>query len=111
MASLTENKTIHCAFPPLLTKNNRSPFYGCCGKLFDKVEFDEQLQIRSKTSMCHFLAAMQESNQRRWHRGGADREAYRDCVYSLLVFPRLRAALPYVPLPALVERMAIVGFI
>jgi len=30
---------------------------------------------------------MQESNQRRWHRGGADREAYRGCFYQLAYFP------------------------
>jgi len=37
---------------------------------------------------------MQESNQRKWHRGGADREAYRDCWYCSKMFLRLRAALP-----------------
>ena len=57
---------------------------------------------------CYFLVAIQESNQRKWHRGGADREAYRSCVYNLSKFPRLRAALPYVPLPALVGRLYLI---
>ena len=54
---------------------------------------------------------MQESNQRRWHRGGADREAYRGCFCMLPLFPRLRAALPYVPLPARVGSWSIVELI
>ena len=57
-------------------------------------------RYRSNIDGCYFLAAMQESNQRKWHRGGADREACRSCFCNLSVSPRLRAALPYVPLPA-----------
>ena len=44
------------------------------------------------------------------HRGGADREAYRSFLCGPSFFPRLRAALPYVPLPALVERMVVNEF-
>ena len=38
--------------------------------------------MRHHSNICsrYFLAPMQESNQRRWHRGGADREAYRDIL-------------------------------
>ena len=40
---------------------------------------------------------MQESNQRRWHRGGADREAYRDCVYQPPCFPGFEPPSPVHP--------------
>ena len=51
----------------------------------------------------YFLVAEQESNQRNQHRGGADREVYRHFLNIPPLLPRLRAALPYVPLPAPIE--------
>ena len=44
--------------------------------------------ICSMIVMCYFLVAIQESNQRRWHRGG---------VRAAL--PRVKYTLPYVPHP------------
>ena len=58
---------------------------------------------------CHFLVAEQESNQRSQHRGGADREVYRHFLNIPPLLPRLRAALPYVPLPAPIEGFPVVG--
>ena len=58
---------------------------------------------------CHFLVAEQESNQRSQHRGGADREVYRHFFDKRPLLPRLRATLPYVPLPALIEGFPVVG--
>ena len=60
-----------------------SLFYHCLIKL----EFVEPAQ-------CYFLAAMQESNQRRWHRGGADREAYRGCIRWLAYSPGFEPKCP-----------------
>jgi hypothetical protein len=39
----------------------------------------------------------------------ADREAYRSCFYSPTLLPRLRAALPYVPLLAPIEALIVVA--
>ena len=42
------------------------------------------------------------------HRGGADQRSLSRLLTVTILLPRLRAALPYVPLPALVEATAIV---
>ena len=62
-----------------------------------------------RLSRYYFLVAEQESNQRSQHRGGADREVYRHFFNKPPLLPRLRAALPYVPLPAPVEGFLVVG--
>ena len=46
---------------------------------------------------CHFLATMQESNQRKWHRGGADREACQSCNNNLPFYPGFEPPSPMYP--------------
>ena len=55
-----------------------------------------------------FLSPNKKGTERSRHRGGADREAYRNCLNHPPLLPRLRAALPYVPLPAPVEAFIVV---
>ena len=61
---------------------------------FDKIN---SININLSNRQSHFLAAMQESNQRRWHRGGADREAYRSCIPWLAYFPGFEPPSPMYP--------------
>ena len=65
----------------------------------------------ANTGRCYFLVSEQESNQRSQHRGGADREVYRYFLSQPPLLPRLRAALPYVPLPAPIEEFPVVGIL
>ena len=58
---------------------------------------DIVFSLMPKYGRCHFLAPMQESNQRKWHRGGADREAYRDFDFSLSFYPGFEPPSPMYP--------------
>ena len=58
---------------------------------------DVSFRYRSDMGRCHFLAAMQESNQRKWHRGGADREACLSCVFIPSFFPGFEPPSPMYP--------------
>ena len=74
---------------------------------FTKLELVEQMLLLKKRDL-YFSCPGKKSTKRIRHRGGADREVYRYYLSLPPLRSQLRAALPYVPLPALVERLVIV---
>jgi len=69
-----------------------------------KFQFIDQFDGDVKPFSCFGKKRAKRSR----HRGGADRRSLSEHEISSIILPRLRAALPYVPLPALIERTAVV---
>ena len=73
-------------------------------KIFIRFQIAVYRTIRCEVK--HFSCFGKKSAKRSRHRGGADRRSLSELLLRSTILPRLRAALPDVPLPALVERMA-----